>query len=207
MTDLALSCRCGKLQGTISDVEHRSGERARCYCRDCQSYAHHLGTAEYILDEHGGTGMYLTTPRGLSFQHGAEQLACLQLSPKGPLRWYAQCCNTPIANVISNPKMPFASVPLAAIPGDIPAALGTRETGILARDAHGTPINAQTHDGMSPAAGLRAVLRVLRGRLLGHHRDSPFFKADGTPVAPPRILSREERAAALALAGFPVMQA
>lgn len=203
MTDLALTCRCGALQGSIADIEHRSGERVRCFCRDCQSYAHHLGAADVALDPHGGTGMYLTTPRGLSFHRGQQHLACLQLSPKGPLRWYAQCCNTPLANVIRNPGQPFVSVSLATIQGDIEKTLGSRETGIMARDARGTPSGTKLHDGMSPAAGMRAVLRLLRGRLLGHHRTTPFFKPDGSPVATPRILSREERAAALKQAGFP----
>ncbi len=202
MTNLTLTCRCGKLHGEITDTEHRSGERVRCFCRDCQSYAHHLGAADITLDEHGGTGMYLTTPKGIRFDRGGDQLACLQLSPKGPLRWYAQCCNTPIANVIRDPKLPFVSLPLAGISGDVTAALGDRETGVFAKDAKGTPSGRNIHAGMSPLAGLRVAKRLLLGRLKGEHKVTPFFGPDGKPVVAPTILSREARAKALNMAGF-----
>lgn len=203
MTDLNLSCRCSKLQGRVADIEHRSGERARCFCRDCQSYAHYLGAADITLDEHGGTGMYLTTPVGISLTQGADQLACLQLSPKGPLRWYAKCCNTPIANTIRNSKIPFVSLPLAGIQNDVEASLGNKEVGVFAQDAHGTPQAPGTHDAMPLSASLRVALRLLLGRLKGHHKNSLFFSNTGHPVRVPHILSREERSKALTMAGFP----
>jgi hypothetical protein len=38
---------------------------------------------------------------------------------------------------------------------------------------------------------------MLRARLSGAYRDTPFFGADGVPTAAPQILSAEEHAAVM----------
>jgi hypothetical protein len=43
--------------------------------------------------------------------------------------------------------------------------------------------------------------QLLRWRLRGDHRRSPFFGDDGGPVAPPRVLAPAERAALATAAG------
>lgn len=50
-----LRCRCGALQGYVSHPEKAS--RGVCYCKDCQAFAHFLGTPGDILD-----GSYKCTP-------------------------------------------------------------------------------------------------------------------------------------------------
>ena len=76
-----------------------------CYCRDCQAYAHALGNAGAILDDLGGTDIVASLQQHVMLSQGTDALACLSLSDKGLLRWYASCCNTPIANTARNHKL------------------------------------------------------------------------------------------------------
>ena len=63
-----------------------------------------------LMDEWGGSEVFQTTPARIEFTQGADQLACMRLSPKGLMRWYARCCNTPIANTLPSPGMAFAGI-------------------------------------------------------------------------------------------------
>ncbi|HET8746610.1 MAG TPA: DUF6151 family protein [Ramlibacter sp.] len=101
-------CACGKLQGEIRQPRH--GVRAVCYCRDCQAYAHLLQRADQVLDASGGTDVVATPASNVAITAGREQLACVSLSPRGLLRWYAACCGTPIANTPRNWKLPYVGL-------------------------------------------------------------------------------------------------
>ena len=37
-------------------------------------------------------------PKFMTMTQGADRLTFLRMTEKGPLRWYASCCNTPIGN-------------------------------------------------------------------------------------------------------------
>jgi hypothetical protein len=101
-------CQCGTLKGEITQPD--KGVRAVCYCRDCQTYAELLGHPQRVLDPLGGTDVVATQARYIRLTSGTEALACLSLSPKGLLRWYAQCCSTPIANTPRNWKLPYVGL-------------------------------------------------------------------------------------------------
>jgi len=61
--------------------------------------------AEAALMPDAGVALYQTRPDCVHIDDGAEHLACLRLSPKGLLRWYASCCDTPLANtLVDRPK-------------------------------------------------------------------------------------------------------
>ena len=53
-----------------------------------------------VADENGGTVVVASLPRHVALSGGLESLACMSLAPRGLLRWYASCCNTPIGNTI-----------------------------------------------------------------------------------------------------------
>ncbi len=200
-TDLPLKCTCGKLRGTLHAVSPKRGNRLSCLCDDCQTYAHYLGRASEILDEYGGTDLYQTTPAQLTLSSGQEHLCCLRLSPKGLLRWYAGCCNTPIANTLHSAKVPFASVchlfmdhTTDGRPRD--EVLGPLRGRIQARFGHGKlPPDA------SPKAPARVILRsaasLLSGWVRGAQSPSPFFdSASKELVVTPYVLTLKERRAA-----------
>ncbi len=197
---LPIRCDCGNIRARADLRDHRAG-RAVCYCHDCRMFAYFLERADAILDRHGGTEVVQMSQGRLRFDAGRERLACMRLTPKGLLRWYASCCHTPIGNIPPNRHIPYLGVVHACIDfeatGHTPETLlGPIDCRVHAHDpeVHRTYRNA--HEGIPPGTLIRVTARVLGWRLRGDHRDSPFFDpASGAPIAAPRILSPDERAA------------
>ncbi len=166
--------------------------RAVCYCSDCQAYARFLGGA--VLDGSGGTEVVAIAPRQLRFTSSLESLACLSLSPRGLLRWYARCCSTPIGNTPRNYKIAYV--------GLVHACLGDA----LAREASFGPLRLAVNpkSAMGPAASVgfgssvlalgRLGASLLVARLSGSYEQSPFFEP-GThaPLRTPYVLTATER--------------
>jgi len=69
--------------------------------KDCQAFARLLERTD-VLDPAGGTGIFQMPPARMQLTTGADGLRCLRLSDK-VLRWYADCCRTPIANTAADP--------------------------------------------------------------------------------------------------------
>lgn len=201
--ELPFRCRCGKLRGVVVDASPNTAHRAICYCDDCQSAAHALGAPEF-LDERGGSDIYQVPPRMVRLTEGAEHLRCLRLSPKGLLRWYAGCCDTPIANCLATPRSPFAGIHGGAFElggrsrDEVLGPVRMRVMGAFATG--GCPPGVAPKVRLSEAGPVTRML--LRSVLRGMHRPSPFFDAStGAPVTTPRVLTRDERDAARAKAG------
>ncbi len=187
-----IRCRCGHLRGALP--ANQCLVRLRCYCRDCQAYAHALGAAGVILDTLGGTQVVVTLQQYLRFTEGTDKLGCLSLSRKGLLRWYASCCDTPIGNTTRDPRVSFLGLVHTCLDGS-PSTPGT------AFDDDPLPVNVRHAKGRirpqvtdTLVATARIAWHVLRARADGTWRKSPFFAA-GTlaPVVVPRILTEAER--------------
>jgi Family of unknown function (DUF6151) len=192
-----LRCRCGTIQGSVKEP-HRAN-RVVCYCKDCQAFAHFLGQESEILDTRGGTDVIQILPKNLTFTQGVEALACIRLSEKGLLRWYASCCNTPIGNTLANFKISFiglvhnclenAGTPVVESFGPVRAWVNTQ-------GAKGDPKPKVRGVG---TIILWFVATTLRARVNGSYRQSAFFlKEKGTPIVRPRVLSSAELAAVMA---------
>ena len=97
MTEVSLSCRCGKLRGILHKASPSVGNRVVCYCESCRKFCTLLG-AEDKLDEYGGTDIYQVPIGHVEFTESKDMLKCLRVTEKGPYRWYAGCCDTPIGN-------------------------------------------------------------------------------------------------------------
>ena len=108
--NLSLECKCGAFSGRLVGVSPRSVNRGVCYCDDCQSYAHFLGNPDETLDPLGGTEVFQLSPRHLVIDQGQDALACVVLKGTRLLRWYVDCCRTPIGNTLANPGVPFVGV-------------------------------------------------------------------------------------------------
>jgi len=193
-----IQCQCGHLQGRLSAAA--SVTRLSCHCKDCQAYAHALDNVERILDDNGGTEVVTTLQQHVSFTKGAEHLACLSLSDKGLLRWYASCCNTPIGNTARDPKMSFVALAHSCL-GDSPAALDQQFGGqaVATNTKHArNEVPASTLDGLF--ATVRIVGSVIKARANGSWKNSPFFRP-GTlkPAASPRVLNSDELSRAFKL--------
>src|SRR5262245_3144395 len=108
MADVALRCHCSRMRGIARAVSPSTGFRFVCYCRDCQAFARFLERPD-ILDGAGGTDIFQMPLGQVTFTAGFEALRCLRLSGK-VLRWYADCCRTPIANTAADPRFPVVAL-------------------------------------------------------------------------------------------------
>ena len=196
--DLPIRCFCGALRGLVRDVSSNRGNRLVCYCDDCQSFAHFLGRADQILDSHGGTDIFQMSPARLQITEGAEHLACMRLTAKGLLRWYTDCCKTPIGNTVSTRQVPFVGLihcctDHAADGRSRDAALGPVRARVFARFAKGDRTELDAHDRAPVSMFLGFAGFLLMARLRGDHKHSPFFEArTGEPIVTPRVLSEDE---------------
>lgn len=190
-----ISCECGGVGGSLNLSE---GVRlVCCYCRDCQAFSHFLGRADSILDPQGGTLILQSEPRLLTFARGTDKLACLRLTDKGVLRWRASCCNTAIGNTLPTMKAAFVGVIHDCIrmtPEEVTGRYGPVRVYVHTRSAIGTPKPKQ--QGLLPTL-LGISWQLLRARLTGTYRQTPFFDAStGDPITTPYILTKGELAAA-----------
>ena len=194
--DLPFACQCGAVEGVLKNVSPQAGKRLTCYCDDCQAYIYHLGREADFLGERGANDVFQTTPARLSFTKGADKVVPLQMTGKGVYRWHTTCCRTPIAATLHTPKIPFVGMHTALF--DAPS-----------RDVAFGPVRGSAYteyaqgggDGLKsssvPGLILDFVLRAAGARIRGAHRQNPFFKkGSAEPIAEPRRVSAEERAAA-----------
>ena len=193
--NIPMRCRCGNLQGQV-DASH-TYSRAVCYCRDCQAFARFLGPASEVLDPQGGTDIIATAPASVRFTAGTEQLACMSLSERGMLRWYAACCRTPVGNTPRDCKTAYVGLVSTCLPctaDELDHAFGPRLITLNTASARGT-VRSTSMLGMV-AFILRVIGKVLGARLSGRYRDNPFFHAEsGAPIRQAQALSAAQRQA------------
>jgi hypothetical protein len=191
-----LQCLCGTVKGFVHDPQRAN--RAVCYCNDCQAFAHFLGKSGEILDDRGGTDVIQVLPRNVTFIQGTGALACMRLTTKGLLRWYAGCCNTPIGNTLDNFKISFIGLVHTCLEtSDIPMqdSFGPVRAWVNAKGAKGNPKPRTV--GMGTTI-LWFLANVAKARINGSYKQTPLFLVDtGTPIVSPRVLSREERASVM----------
>ena len=160
--------------------------RVVCYCGHCERYARRFARAEEILDDRGGTDIFNVSPARLEFTSGLHHLACLKLTPKGPLRWYASCCGTPVANTFPTPGAFIALnhilVDWDAI-GSIDKHVGPVRAGVNGQFSGDDVGRLKAGKGALLAMILRYGWMLLGWKVRGDHKRSPFFDAKtGRPV-------------------------
>lgn len=197
--DLEIRCTCGSLRGVAHAVSRRDGNRVVCYCNDCQAFAHFLGRAGEVLDTHGGTDIFQMSPAHLEFTDGADELCCMRLTPRGIYRWYTDCCHTPIGTTLPTHRVAFVGLTHSCVEGghgqdSLDLAVGPPRGRVFGQYAKG---DTQGVDNLHPRAPLAMMLRVasllLKWRVRGDHKRSPFFDATtGKPASPPRVLTPAE---------------
>lgn len=189
---LPLKCRCGAIRGEMQPA--RAYGRATCYCKDCRAYARFLGQPE-VLDDAGGTDVVPTAPATVRLTSGVEHVACMSLSPKGALRWYAACCRTPLGNTSRNTRLPYLGLVTACIdtaPQQLNATFGPAGRCVLNTGSATSQVRA------TPLAFARGGVGILAGMMSSRvrgERASPFWDAEGRLLREPEVISREQRAA------------
>jgi hypothetical protein len=189
-----LQCRCGTIKGWVSDA--RSANHVVCYCRDCQAFARFLGQENETLDAQGGSEIVQILPKNVTFTQGADALACMRLTDKGMVRWYAGCCKTPIGNTLENYKISFIGLLhncLETPERPLQDSFGAIRTYAYPQGAIGDP--------KPKAAGMSTTIwwfvkTILKARVNGDYQRTAFFR-DGKPIASPRVISSAERETAM----------
>lgn len=192
MTNVAFSCECGTLKGVLHEVTPKTGCHLLCYCKDCRAFARHMGKLD-ALEPGGGSPLVQVLPARIEITQGADRIACTRLSEKGLFRWYAACCNTPLANTVGSSRMPLAGMwrPLF----DSIEAFGPVTTHGFTKAA--LPGGPRRDKGLGRMFG-GLLKRALAAYLNGTARRSPFFEVSGAPVVTPVVLDKDQRAAAYA---------
>jgi hypothetical protein len=189
-----LQCRCGTIQGVVENP--RGANRVVCYCRDCQAFAYFLARESEILDERGGSEVIQILPKNLTLTQGLDALACMRLTERGLLRWYAPCCNTPIGNTLDTPKLSFVGLVhncLEVAGRSLEDSFGPIRVRVNTQGARGNPKPTTRGVARTIVWFLRTTVRA---RLNGDYQHTPFFRAaDGTPRVAPHVLSTPERQA------------
>ena len=194
-----LQCECGALRGHVTQPQRAL--RGVCYCKDCRAYSHHLGKESAVHDSLGGAEFVATQAKYVSLTEGAQHLACLSLSRKGLLRWYANCCGTPIANTTRNWRLAYVGLVHTCLKADAASferAFPRLQMRVNTAGARQVPPGMALQT-MAALAGF--MPRVMASGLDGSYRQTPFFSAPaGVPVVPVTVLSDAERARAYSAA-------
>lgn len=174
MATATWTCNCGDV---VLDVTTKGGTRAVCYCGSCRGFIARLGAA-HILDEWGGNDLFQVAPEAARFVRGADKVAWMKMTEKGPARWFSTCCKTPLANTLETRAMPFLTLQSAYFESEdslAPIEIRVSKKGALGRvpDSKG---------GMARLIW-QFVLRALRSRITGGWRRNPLFDAAGRPIA------------------------
>jgi len=189
-----LQCRCGTIKGSVA-TPRGANNRAICYCKDCQAFAYVLGRADDVLDERGGSDVIQVLPKHVTFTQGADALACLRLTPKGLVRWYADCCRMPIGNTLATSQFSFVGLVHSCLGKENPSlteSFGPVRVWVYPESARGAP--KPKASGMGTAVAW-FIGTALKARLNGDYKRTPFFRPEtGALVATPRVLSSDEHA-------------
>ncbi|KUJ85605.1 hypothetical protein AVO45_01020 [Ruegeria marisrubri] len=183
---LKFSCDCGQLSGYITERGVRTGTHVCCFCPDCRAAELYFGQPDPAPDP---VDIFQLSPDAIVIEKGKENLALMRLGPNGVFRWYASCCNAPIANTLKTPKLPFAGIIAKRIAD--PEPLGPIVTKANIQDGNG-----KSHHEHVGRAVVGVLKRGLAARLSGRWRQNPFFDPEtGAPVAQATIPTKDERAA------------
>lgn len=176
-----LQCDCGEVCLSLTDARAANVNRVICYCRDCQAYAHALERAD-LLDGAGGTDLVQIAAGTLRIEQGAERVRGMRLTANGAFRWYAACCNSPIANMASITAVGlglFVSV-FQLPPASIDKLVGKPMGGIHGEQAAGTAPAGTS--GITARIMARSVPKVMKWKVQGKMQPNPFLA--GEPPQP-----------------------
>lgn len=191
-----LKCGCGQVTGELSIVPH-SYFHVQCLCCDCQNLARYLDQEDKILDQYGATELFQTYPSHMQITKGEENISCLQLQEKGLYRWYTQCCNTPIGNTMTSPKVPFIGIPVNFMrfsdEAEKNAVLGPITLKAFGKYALGgeSKMPAGAH-AKFPLSFMPKILGFMFKGFIGKKQiPSAFFK-EGKPITQVKVISRKQ---------------
>jgi hypothetical protein len=184
------------VRGVAREVSPALGLRFVCYCKDCQAFARFLERPD-VLDPAGGTDIFQMPPARVKITEGIDAMKCVSLSDS-VLRWYADCCRTPIGNTAADARFPIVAIVHSFMDhagrprGE---TLGPPLCRIYERSATG-PLPPSAPPPPSLMVFGRRASKLLGWWVRGLDRPTPFFdERSKAPRVAPRVLAGSERAA------------
>jgi hypothetical protein len=180
------------VRGIASEVSPSSGFRFVCYCKDCQAFARFLERPD-VLDSAGGSDIFQMPPGRVKLTEGTDALRCLRLSSRGVLRWYTDCCRSPIGNTADRPGFPMAALIHSFMDHEADGRsraelLGPPLCRIYERSAIG-PLPPDAPAPPSIGVFVRRASKMLGWWVRGLSRPTPFFdERTKAPRAEPRLV-------------------
>ncbi len=191
MPNVALSCACGAVRGVLHDATPRTTVHVRCCCDDCQAFARWTGRDD-VVDDLGASPVVLARPAQVTITEGASHLRAVRLTPKGLVRWYADCCRTPIGNTLALHVPPFVGLSRRFLDANDPQAQAAIGPAVATIHAHFATRPARDHGVLRASA--RALKLVAHAVLTGRTAPSPFH-VDGAWISEPEALTPDQREA------------
>lgn len=189
-----IQCQCGSVKGEISNFPNQCVGRLVCYCNDCQCFLHFINKQE-LLDTNGGSEIIPVYPSNFKITQGQDLIRGIRLSPKGLYRWYASCCQTPIAN--TQAKLPWVGMLSVMLPfkddNQKTEILGEVKSRVMGKFAKGQPPKG-TSAKFAPRDFFSVVPFILKGFVFGKNRNHPFFaQPTYEPKSQTYVLTLNER--------------
>ncbi len=157
-----------------------------------------------MLDPHGGTDVLQISPAHVDIAQGIGELRCMRLRPNGLYRWYTGCCRTAIGNTVPTRQVAFVGLPHVCIEGGegrdaIDLAAGPVRARVWGKHAKGDTSRLDNlYRAVPLVMGLRVAGLLLKWRLRGDHKRSPYLDAEtGAPISAPHVLTEAELAEVL----------
>ncbi len=184
--DLAFSCTCGTLTGTMLETGPSTGVRLDCFCSSCRAAEVYTQNPD---PSPAGVALFQTTPDRVRFDTGLDNLAAFEISKSGPLRWYAKCCGATLFNTLRTQKIAFAALRVDRL--EDPKSLGSVRARAFVRQTNGTTKHENArliYWNLLQSAGPRLIN--------GRWRITPFFDPETRqPVRDVHRLTKAERSA------------
>jgi hypothetical protein len=141
-----------------------------------------------------GVRLFQTRVSRMTITSGKENLACVHLTDKPMLRWYSECCRTPLFHTVDTGWYPFVTTHVAILDADCRvAAIGEPRGHTFVGDVPAALRNFREVSRFGIMA--RFIVRMWKDWLSGDFRRAELFEpATLKPIVEPRRLSLAERA-------------
>jgi hypothetical protein len=125
-------------------------------------------------------------------EQGVERLRSLRLHGKGMIRWYTECCRSPLGNTMSM-RVPFVGLPTVVFAERPHESVIGKAVGANAKSAISPP-PGDAYQVISVRWALGAATQLFGWWIRGKGTPTPYFDpSTGAPRVAPTVLSAEER--------------